>query len=101
MKKLLMTSLALVLAACGGGGSDTPVGVAPTPKPVVATAAAGFWEGAASTGLSFSWLFWKTGKLGVSIHRAIKLPVRCMALLLPVALLFPAREKTSMLQQDQ
>lgn len=53
MKKLLMTSLALVLAACGGGGSDAPVAVAPAPQPVVATAA-GFWEGTASTGVVVS-----------------------------------------------
>ena len=51
-EKLLMVSLALVLAACGGGGSDAPTPVStPTPPPV-ATSAAGFWEGTASTGVS-------------------------------------------------
>lgn len=46
MKKLLMTSLALVLAACGGGGSDSP----PVANGGTTTTAAGFWEGTASTG---------------------------------------------------
>ena len=50
MKKLLMTSLALVLAACGGGGSDAPA----VANSVTTTAAAGFWEGTASTGAAVS-----------------------------------------------